>query len=362
MWDPTVGLVPQLSSITNTAGVVSNLTYGVLGWAPMHSGVVLNPVAVATDVHGSVIPSTGNTLARNAACSAFGSPLEANTFEPRLGYRGELMLDNQLWLRARTYQPSIGRLTTRDPAPGRPGTTTFVDPRHYADNNPVNRFDPTGMFSQKVTSGSRPGESSAVGAGGSEGGCGWNPVCHGAGVVDGVWDETGAIGEGVVQVATTNPIDTVIGLGSAVTDCLDEPLALAVAPVMPGIFLQADAASALNQGRRQNGWGHAFGTLLPNLIPFTVAKLRSATAASRDSKGVGTCWFDPAAPQANGIRIDVGIPGSSWPSQQVDHVVVRSGGRILGPDGKPIVGALRDNLQAHIPLSDWLDWNSWNVP
>jgi RHS repeat-associated protein len=81
-----------------------------------------------------------------------------------------------------------------------------------------------------------------------------------------------------------------------------------------------------------------------------------------NSKGVGTRWFDPAAPKANGIRIDKGIPGSSWPSQQVDHVVVRSGGRILGPDGKPIVGSLRDNPQAHIPLSDWLNWTSWNAP
>ncbi len=80
-----------------------------------------------------------------------------------------------------------------------------------------------------------------------------------------------------------------------------------------------------------------------------------------NSKGVGTRWFDPAAPKANGIRIDEGIPGSSWPSQQVDHVVVRSGGRILGPDGKPIVGTLGDNPQAHIPLSDWL-WTSWNAP
>ena len=37
-------------------------------------------------------------------------------------------------------------------------------------------------------------------------------------------------------------------------------------------------------------------------------------------------------------------------------------GRILGPDGKPIVGSLRDNPQAHIPLSDWLQWNTWNTP
>jgi len=68
------------------------------------------------------------------------------------------------------------------------------------------------------------------------------------------------------------------------------------------------------------------------------------------------------APKANGIRIDEGVPGSSSPSQQVDHVVVRSGGRILGPDGEPIVGSLRDNPQAHLPLSDWLNWTSWNAP
>jgi len=42
-----------------------------------------------------------------------------------------------------------------------------------------------------------------------------------------------------------------------------------------------------------------------------------------NSKGVGTRWFDPAAPKANGVRIDQGIPDSPWPGQQVDHVVVR---------------------------------------
>lgn len=47
-----------------------------------------------------------------------------------------------------------------------------------------------------------------------------------------------------------------------------------------------------------------------------------------NAKGVGTRWFDPAN-KGNGIRIDQRLPGSSFASQQVDHVVVRSGGRIL---------------------------------
>lgn len=82
---------------------------------------------------------------------------------------------------------------------------------------------------------------------------------------------------------------------------------------------------------------------------------------SPNAKGVGTRWFDPAN-KGNGVRLDQGIPGSSFGSQQVDHVVVRSGGRILGPDGKPIVGSLSQNPQAHIPLSEWRTWSSWSTP
>ncbi|MBW3084959.1 hypothetical protein KEM60_01150 [Austwickia sp. TVS 96-490-7B] len=79
-----------------------------------------------------------------------------------------------------------------------------------------------------------------------------------------------------------------------------------------------------------------------------------------NKKGVGTRWFDPSD-SGNGVRIDQGFPGSPELSQQVDHVVVCSGGKVIGPDGKPIVGSLSDNPQAHIPLSDWMTWTSWNA-
>ena len=128
--------------------------------------------------------------------------------------------------------------------------------------------------------------------------------------------------------------------------------------------------------------GIAAGQRRGNVLPQPVSALATSVAAetglgpleqgaakvpsewgpgAANSKGVGTRWTDPAN-QGNGVRIDQGSPSSGFPSQQVDHVVVRSGGNILGPDGKPIVGSLSENPQAHIPLSDWLNWSSWNAP
>jgi len=80
-----------------------------------------------------------------------------------------------------------------------------------------------------------------------------------------------------------------------------------------------------------------------------------------NTKSTGLKWEDPNN-QGNGVRIDLGNPDSQFPSQQVDHVVVRSNGKILGPDGNPIVGRLAANPQAHIPLTQWLKWPSWNSP
>jgi hypothetical protein len=38
-----------------------------------------------------------------------------------------------------------GQFTSRDPLDCVPGTTTVTNPDHYADNDPLNRTDPTGL-------------------------------------------------------------------------------------------------------------------------------------------------------------------------------------------------------------------------
>ena len=132
-WDTNNGL-PQPSSIIGATGVATDLIRGPGGWASAQTGLTISPVGA--DVYGSTIPTTGTTtLARNATYSPYGIAAGANTFEVRLGYRGEITLDNQLYLRARTYQLALGRFTTRDPMQGTTGTTTpggrhrFLAPR-----------------------------------------------------------------------------------------------------------------------------------------------------------------------------------------------------------------------------------------
>lgn len=79
-------------------------------------------------------------------------------------------------------------------------------------------------------------------------------------------------------------------------------------------------------------------------------------------KGVGVRWTDPAD-KGNGIRIDAGNPANSQVTQQIDHVIVRHNGVVIGRSGKPISGSVADNaVEAHIPLSEWQRWANWFSP
>jgi hypothetical protein len=81
---------------------------------------------------------------------------------------------------------------------------------------------------------------------------------------------------------------------------------------------------------------------------------------SVNKKGVGVRWQDPENP-GNGVRIDKGNLNNTQPAQQVDHVVVRSNGKVVGSDGSPISGSVKQSPEkAHIPLIDYIKWKKWN--
>jgi hypothetical protein len=83
---------------------------------------------------------------------------------------------------------------------------------------------------------------------------------------------------------------------------------------------------------------------------------------SQDGKG----WrWNPD--KANSVRIEKAKPNSQYPSQQVDYVKITSGGKVIGKNGKPVNSTAEFPKpsfapEAHIPLSNWLNWDFWNKP
>lgn len=140
-WDAAQGL-PQLVNISDATN--TNIIGGNHATAAMKLGTSTR--ALAVDAHRSII-ATPNTadIARAEHYDAWGTPTGAIAYEPKLGYRGELTLGALVHLRARDYQPTTAGFTTTDPLEGVPGTPTIAHPYHYADNNPLNKTDPTGM-------------------------------------------------------------------------------------------------------------------------------------------------------------------------------------------------------------------------
>ena len=87
---------------------------------------------------------TAGVVSAETAFTAFGEPLAGNT--DSFGFAGEqLDTTGLLHLRARQYNPGLGRFTTVDPVqPGAPGTTGY-NLYTYAANNPTTFTDPTGQ-------------------------------------------------------------------------------------------------------------------------------------------------------------------------------------------------------------------------
>jgi RHS repeat-associated protein len=126
-WDTTHPLQPPLTLGTE-AVVAAHAPWATVGPAGIRH---LHPDRQGTPSAAAVLDAWG--------ADGPGTP------EPRLGYRGELVIDDLVWLRRRTYHPATRAFLQTDPWPPVPGTAVAANPYHYAGNDPVNQLDPFGL-------------------------------------------------------------------------------------------------------------------------------------------------------------------------------------------------------------------------
>lgn len=156
VWDPVGPQLGQPSQmLEGTVGSGASLTtiranYGVERLYVDYRNSGSSAIAwYAYDHLGSVIATETMT----SAPSAYG-PFGENTATATSGfaYRGEFSLAaDEVYLRARTYDPTTGTFTSRDPLDGVDGTPTVGHSTHYADNDPLNKVDPLGLRSTDCT-------------------------------------------------------------------------------------------------------------------------------------------------------------------------------------------------------------------
>jgi|GEM_PF-6715876 len=78
----------------------------------------------------------------------------------------------------------------------------------------------------------------------------------------------------------------------------------------------------------------------------------------------GVRFFSKTKHKGEGVRIDQGVPGSSYSSQIVDHVSITYTGQKVDRNGTLMPNGTTGNRTAtkeetHIPLTQWSTWKTW---
>jgi len=136
LWD-TNQPIPQVVTMTHN-GATSQLVYG-----PNRAFAVGGGTATSFD-YSVLGDATSGPHTAASSYDPYGNPDTTNV-TVGFGYRSELHVGDLIHLRNRDLNPSLGRFTTTDPLSGVPGTTTVANQYHYANNNPVEHRDPTGL-------------------------------------------------------------------------------------------------------------------------------------------------------------------------------------------------------------------------
>jgi RHS repeat-associated protein len=294
---------------------------------------------------------------------------------------------------ARWYSPAIGRFISPDPL-------GFIDgPNRYAfaGNQPLAYFDPTGLWKRQLANGLEHSvegladfgigflDALLVPPGGRPVGI-WfgndaeyavgNILGSGLGLLGDTWLIVGggtlAAGGGAAEFVTVGVASPIalpaVGVGVVAAGAGIAGVATHGGRLVEG-FKNLDRAFSES---RSNGEPQLPRTDTPTTNGSNGAWTPPAGATDKmpstwgpgspTKKGVGTRWQDPTNP-GNGVRIDQGNPASAQATQQVDHVIVRYNGEVLGRSGTPIPGSIAENaVEAHIPLSEWLGWSTWFHP